>query len=198
MLFRSIYNSGELDRNLKKINDKGESGAREAVLQYDYLVHKLSEATKGSQEYDDILQKIQSTYGEYLGNLNEEGDLLDQLKGKYDAVAKGAYAKAKAETLSQQYQAINESYSKKVSNLEGGIADRLQNSINIPYIKGGKRVALTEESAKRVANDFVTVLQYAVDNHRPIDFNKLLSIFHISNDQIDILVKAKEIYKSLT
>ena len=193
-----IYNSGELDRNLKKINDEGESGAREAVLQYDDLVHKLSEATKGSQEYDDILQKIQSTYGEYLGNLKEEGDLLDQLKGKYDAVAKGAYAKAKAETLSQQYQAINESYSKKVSNLEGGIADRLQNSINVPYIKGGKRVALTEESAKRVANDFVTVLQYAVDNHRPIDFNKLLSRFHISNDQIDILVKAKEIYKSLT
>lgn len=112
-LISASIEANRLKKELDDIAYKGVSSAQNEIDGYKILVEKLKNVVKGSQEYNDIISKIQSRYGEYLGNVRAEADAYSYLKGKIDDVTASLRNKATEQARQQGVSKITESYSEE-------------------------------------------------------------------------------------
>lgn len=95
----------EVNRELDKLVSKNFSNFSKEASNLDKLVSSLKNATQGSQEYRDIISKLNSQYGDYLDNLVTEANSYEEIalaaeKAK-NAIAKKNEVDAREEGLKE-------------------------------------------------------------------------------------------------
>lgn len=130
-IYTAYQNSTKLRRELDDIASKGSISAQNEIDGYTILVEKLRNAVKGSQEYNNIIDKIQSRYGSYLGNIRAEADAYEYLHGKIADVTEALRAKATEEAREQGISKITEKYTEEKTDVYKDIISSLQKEFGI-------------------------------------------------------------------
>ena len=115
ILIIAAKRAGELRKELESIMTSELSGSDKMVDDLDRLVENLKNATKGSQEYRDIISELNRKYGEFLPNILSEADAYDKVKYAADAAAEAIRNKAKASAFEKGSVAIEEKYGNKLT-----------------------------------------------------------------------------------
>ena len=130
-IYTAYRNSTKLKRELESIASKGSISAQNEIDGYTILVEKLRNAVKGSQEYNSIIDKIQSRYGSYLGNIKAEADAYEYLHGKITDVTEALRAKATEDAREQGVSKITEKYTEEKTDVYKDIISSLQKEFGI-------------------------------------------------------------------
>lgn len=130
-IYKAYQNSTKLKRELDDIASKGSISAQNEIDGYTILVEKLRNAAKGSQEYNNIIDKIQSRYGAYLGNIKAEADAYEYLHGKIADVTEALRAKAIENAREQGVSKITEKYTEEKTDVYKDIISSLQKEFGI-------------------------------------------------------------------
>lgn len=164
-LYLSYENAGKLRRELNEIGNKGVSSMQGEIDGFKILVEKLGLATKGTKEYEDIKDKIQTRYGDYIGNINKEADAYAYLKTKVDAVTESLRNKAAEDTRQQMMAKVEESYTDSVSTSMDSIMKGMKSELRRVITRAdGKEelVPLSDKMYNEIAAVMRTRLQDAV------------------------------------
>lgn len=130
-IYSAYQNATKLERELNEISNKTITSTSSLVSGLDILVNKLSEATKGTKEYDDIIKQINTRYGQYLPNLIAEADSYDAIAQKAREAKDAIYEKAKADNYEKQSSKITEAYEvEQQSNIDDLIDHLMDKQIN--------------------------------------------------------------------
>lgn len=115
-LYNSYKEANRLKNELRDIAIKESEAVRSEIDSYKSLVEQLNKTVKGSSEYNDIINKIQSRYGEYIGNLKNEADAYQYLTEKINQVTVALRNKALETARQQGLAKISEKYSEQELN----------------------------------------------------------------------------------
>lgn len=166
-IFTAYQNSQKLRRELESIKmtsfsdfKSRDDGYRILVKELENVRTKYGEVAYKTKEYQDILDKIQNGYGEYIGNINKEADSYEYLKGKIDDVTKSLRNKAAENARQQGMSKIQETYQEDLTEGMNSLIENLKDKLN-----------LSESGARNLAGVLRYKLQEAVDNG--LDPNKL-------------------------
>lgn len=164
----AVYNtSKEAARLRKELDDIGEKGAlsvQNEIDGYKILIEKLDDAVEGTQEYNDILNKIQSNYGNYIGNIENEARAYEYLRGKIDAVSEALRNKARESARQQMMSSIEDKYSSNISESMKTIVEELKQNVRIKNEDTEELSPISDRQAKEIASIIRTRLQDAVKN----------------------------------
>lgn len=130
-LYTTYQNANRLKNELDDIANKSVVSAQNEIDGYSILVEKLDNVVEGSQEYNDIIDKIQSRYGAYLGNIKAEANAYAYLKGKINEVTAALRAKAMESAREQGISKITEKYSDDRVNVYKDAVEALQRNFGI-------------------------------------------------------------------
>lgn len=130
-LYNSYQEANRLKNELDDIANKSVVSAQNEIDGYSILVEKLDNVVEGSQEYNDIIDKIQSRYGAYLGNIKAEANAYAYLKGKINEVTAALRAKAMESAREQGISKITEKYSDDRVNVYKDAVEALQRNFGI-------------------------------------------------------------------
>lgn len=173
-LYNTYQNANRLKNELDDIANKNIVSAQNEIDGYSILVEKLKGAVKGSQEYNDIIDKIQSRYGAYLGNIKAEADAYTYLKGKINEVTVALRAKAMESAREKSMTSIEENYSEDIQDAMKDIVSSLKKDMN-----------LSDTQAKEIASVLRTRLQEAIkDGLSPDKIN-----YNTTKKQIENIAK---------
>lgn len=159
-LYTSYENANKLSRELGKISEESRQSAMSDASGFKTLVEQLGKAVKGSSEYNDILSKIQSKYGEYIGNIRNEADAYSYLKNNIDSVTEALKNKNMEQARQRGMSAISEEFLEKKSESSKKAVDR-----------ASELLGLSKESAKQligiisndISNGMATALTQGYD-----------------------------------
>lgn len=138
-LIIAIRNAGELKRELNNIASTKFTEAQRSINDFDKLVDRLTKATRGSQKYRDAISELNNKYGDYLPNLLNEKNALDEIAKSYDRVTNAIYSQAKAYAYEEAARKLEEKQGVKLSDRMAGFV----------------RVLTTEGIEKEAAQIFV-------------------------------------------
>ena len=93
-LINANREANRLKNNLRDVLSDEAVQAQNATDVYKMLVNQLKNATVGSEEYNNILNKIQTRYGSYIGDIKRESDAYEQLSVKINSVSDALRRKA--------------------------------------------------------------------------------------------------------
>ena len=130
-----IYNAYQYANRLKNelddIANRSVVSAQNEIDGYSILVEKLRGVVKGSQEYNDIIDKIQTRYGAYLGNIEAEAKAYEYLHGKINEVTAALRAKAMESAREQGVSKITEKYTENKADTYKQFVSSLQRNFRI-------------------------------------------------------------------
>lgn len=173
-LYTAYQNANRLKKELEDIASEGVVSAQNEIDGYSILVEKLKNAVKGSQEYKDIIDKIQSRYGAYLGNIKAEADAYEYLHGKINEVTTALRAKAMESARERSMASIEENYSEDIQDAMKDIVYSFKKDMN-----------LSDAQAKEIASVLRTRLQEAIrDGLSPDKIN-----YNTTKKQIENIAK---------
>lgn len=186
-LYTAYQNSTKLKRELDGINLSSLTDFQNSIDGYRILVNeiqrvkiKYGELSYKTDEYRSIVDKIQSRYGEYIGNINKEADSYDYLKSKITDVAEALRNKAAEDARQQGMTKIQETYREDFSEGMDSLVDNLKNKLN-----------LSESNARSLAGVLRSKLQEAVDNGlnpRKLDYNSTINQIKSIAKELDIAI----------
>ena len=170
-LYKSYQNATKLKRALGGVLSEAASEVTDAVQGYKSLVKQLGDAAQGSEEYKAIIDKIQSQYGQYLGNLTEESRTYAYLAGQIDKVtlalkrkyAEEARQKGESEIKAEYADAI--SYSQKALTaglVEAGLGKGTAQGVVMAFmesVKEGITSGTLGETSSEMGQTLNAVLQ---------------------------------------
>lgn len=169
-----------LQKELDNIANEDKSNLNKSVRTFEDLVRRLAEVNVGSQEHSDIISKLNSQYGEYLGFLVDEKTTYDQLAGSIDRVASSMTQKAKANTLEKQYQTTYDTYSDDINKEEKWFSDLLASGRFYTLGEDGKELSFLP-TKKEIESLFAFIKQKTIETGETInswvDVTSLLSEF---------------------
>lgn len=113
----------ELEKNLSNLLNEDTSKIQEQSDNYKSLVTQLRNANEASQERRNIVEKLNSQYGEYLNFIVNENTSINDLANSYDEVIKRMKEKAALSTMEKGLNVIAESYGKKLTEAENNFKD---------------------------------------------------------------------------
>lgn len=148
-LYNSYQEANRLKNELDDIANKNIVSAQNEIDGYSILVEKLKGAVKGSQEYNDIIDKIQSRYGAYLGNIKAEADAYTYLKGKINEVTVALRAKAMESAREQGVSKITEKYSENRVDIYKNAVSALQSNFGISKEFASQIAAIIQSDISR-------------------------------------------------
>nr|DAH30067.1 MAG TPA: tail tape measure protein [Caudoviricetes sp.] len=123
-LYSSYREATRLRRELDDIGDKADSSVTVAVAGYKNLSDQLEKTNVGSKERLDIINQINTRYGEYLPNLWKEADSNDQIAASIDRVTEAIKRRMQAQAYEQGLQKIEEEYAKDIKEKADYLAER--------------------------------------------------------------------------
>lgn len=123
-LYSSYREATRLRRELDDIGDKADSSVTVAVAGYKNLSDQLEKTNVGSKERLDIINQINTWYGEYLPNLWKEADGNDQIAASIDRVTEAIKRRMQAQAYEQGLQKIEEEYAKDIKEKADYLAER--------------------------------------------------------------------------
>ena len=146
-----------LQKELDNIANEDKSNLNKSVRTFEDLVRRLGEANLGSQEHSDIISKLNSQYGEYLGFLVDEKTTYDELANSIDRVVSSMTQKAKANTIEKQYNVVYDKEMQKQNDAK---------SVLEGYLKGawfknaeGLAVNINEQERNKIIERFTEEIE---------------------------------------
>lgn len=117
-----------LQRELGKATGEKYAEANNLVKGFDELVKKLRDATEGSQDFRDAISALNNQYSEYLPNLLNEKNALDEVAAAENRVKAAIMGRAKAMREQEGMMKIGEKFdvdmNKAVKQIEDSYALR--------------------------------------------------------------------------
>ena len=162
-LYNSYVEANRLNNELNEIADNAVASSRDAAREYEALVEQLKNATKGSEKYNSIMEKIQTRYGAYLGNIEKEANAYDYLHGKIRAVTKALRNKNIEEARQSGMSKISEEYSDDISESISQLTKDLVES------------GISKGAAKAMATTFRLQIEEGLDKGLTFNTDKLLN-----------------------
>lgn len=120
-------NANKLNKELDKIVQDRSLEANSMVDGLNKVVDKLKNAKKGSQDYRDAIHELNTKYGEYLPNLVNEKNALDQVTASANAAAEAIRNKARASAEEQGIKAIEDDYGRKRDKRTNSVVEGMYN-----------------------------------------------------------------------
>ena len=99
-----------LEKSLGKIFTEDTSNLDKNIKQFDNLIERLKIANEGSQERRDIMDKMNSQYGQYLDFVVDEKTSIDDLNNSYENIIARMKERASLATYERGVKAIEENY----------------------------------------------------------------------------------------
>lgn len=125
-IIQAVRAAGELDRELKKINNESFSRMTETLDGFDALVNKLEHATEGSHDYRDAIHQLNSKYGEYLPNLLNEKNAYEEIAASADkareSINRKFYENARTKGLDKIQEKYGDNYANAVTKFEESLS----------------------------------------------------------------------------
>ena len=121
----AVRNAGALKRELKEVADAKFSEATRSIKDFDELVSRLQHATKGSQKYRDAISELNNKYGDYLPNLLNEKNALDEIAASYDKVTNAIYSQAKAYAYEEGVRKLEEKQGIRLADEQAALVNAL-------------------------------------------------------------------------
>jgi hypothetical protein len=90
----------------------------EEVKELDRMYTKLGLLTKGTQEYDSAKRAIETRFGPYIQELQNEGKAVTDLASSYELLRGKIEASARARALETQTQDLKSQFDKSTSSIE--------------------------------------------------------------------------------
>lgn len=142
LMTKASREAKELEKNISRIFSEDTSALDKQTASYMSLVDQLKKANEGTQERRDIIGKINSNYGEYLGFIVSEQTSYDKLAASVDKVTEAMKRRAMMTTQEKATQELYKSYSDRISTAEDDMRRMLDAQT---YTISGKNRKLTED-----------------------------------------------------
>lgn len=164
--------ANRLNESLIKIYGERLDSIKKATNDFDELYNKLKSSTEGSENFRKAISALNSKYGEYLPNILNEKNALDELRKNYDLVTQSIYNKQKAEAYDRGVTEINNQYiddSKKAFDI---LINKLESS------------GIAKKAAKDLVTQYSIELKKQTGEYNPADiFNNIFkNYFGTSQD----------------
>lgn len=159
-LYTSYENANKLSRELGKISEESRQSAMSDASGFKTLVEQLGKAVKGSSEYNDILSKIQSKYGEYIGNIRNEADAYSYLKNNIDSVTEALKNKNMEQARQRGMSAISEEFLGKKSESSKKAVDRASELLGLSKENAKQLIGIISND---ISNGMATALTQGYD-----------------------------------
>lgn len=173
--------AAELQRELEEIYQSDYTNFKKQSDTLKDLVERLKNVTKGSQEHKDIISRLNSSYGEYLGNLNEETVTYENLAASIDKTVMALSQKAKAQTLEKAIAKSFEKTNKEIMSLQEDITKGMERLVRE---SGGAMLVPQEQEINDFFNLFEKRTKEAGELLDRSDINKILSEYYGENVMI--------------
>lgn len=173
--------AAELQRELEEIYQSDYTNFKKQSDTLKDLVERLKNVTKGSQEHKDIISRLNSSYGEYLGNLNEETATYENLAASIDKTVMALSQKAKAQTLEKAIAKSFEKTNKEIMSLQEDITKGMERLVRE---SGGAMLVPQEQEINDFFNLFEKRTKEAGELLDRSDINKILSEYYGENVMI--------------
>ena len=149
VLISNISKIGELKRELKGIVSEESISSQKNVDALEMLVASLKKATYGSQEYRDIINQLNTQYGEYLPKVLKEADAYNDVAIAAAAAAAAIRSKAKASARDRGVEVIEKKYGEDVNEYISALIS------DIRYLNP----TIAEKSASMFVSSFLAALK---------------------------------------
>ena len=120
-----------LKKELDEIYNEDVTNFKKQIQGFDTLLTKLKQVDKGSREHFNIIDKLNSQYGEHIGFIVNETTSYEQLAKTVDKVNKSLTVKAKLNTFEKAYSKAFEETNKQILKAQ----ESLRKSIEKANIK---------------------------------------------------------------
>jgi len=125
-LISASVQANRFKKELQGIADTQYRTADKAVKGFKELVERLRSATKGSEDYREAISKLNNQYGEYLPNLLNEKNALEEIAKAENEVTNAIYARARAYAEAEGLQKIEDKEGKKMSEAANSLVKALR------------------------------------------------------------------------
>lgn len=159
-LYSSYREATRLKRELDEIGEKANSSVTVAVAGYKNLSDQLKKTNVGSKERLDIINQINTRYGEYLPNLFKEADGYDQVAASVGKVTEAIKRKMQVQAYEQGLQKIEEEYAKDIKEKADYLTERAMSVFDVD-----------KSIAKKFIQDLTFRIKPEMDNY---ELQKLL------------------------
>ena len=117
-------------KNIKKSVDEVRASAESSASAFDGLMTRLKDANKGSQEYANIVNEINSRYGDFLSNQLKVSDSYDEIANSVRGVKDALMEKARADAYSAGINTIQTDLTNRLQELYPEIERKFKNIFN--------------------------------------------------------------------
>lgn len=100
----------QLEEDLSNIRIENSTRVNNEIRNYDKLVKKFNELNQGSLERQEVISKLNSQYGKYIGFEVTEATTLNQLAEAQERVNKSLWENARARAEEEQAQRIEQDF----------------------------------------------------------------------------------------
>ena len=121
----------QLEEDLSNIRIENSTKANNEIRNYDKLVKKFNELNQGSLERQEVISKLNSQYGKYIGFQVTETTTLNQLAEAQERVNKSIWENARVRAEEEQAQRIEQDFLSREQKLLK--ADRFTGNTMLSY-----------------------------------------------------------------
>ena len=107
-----------LKEELDGIYNEDDTNLQVQIRGYENLIARLKDVNRGSAEHKELIDAINSRYGEYIGYIVDEKTTYDQLKTSIESVNLALTRKAKLSTFEKALAKVYESTNKAIMDTE--------------------------------------------------------------------------------
>ena len=165
-LINANREANRLKNNLRDVLSDEAVQAQNATDVYKMLVNQLKNATVGSEEYNNILNTIQTRYGSYIGDIKRESDAYEQLSVKINSVSDALRRKAAESARDRGLTSIKESYAEDIKELEDKLVKNLMSNVSTKYTRG---------VAEGVATSFRVAMEEALNSGKTVFPSRIMN-----------------------
>ena len=149
-LFNAYKEANKLNNELEEIAYKSKSSSDLAASGYKNLVNRLKDAGEGTRKRLDLINQINTRYGEYLPNLFKETDANEKIAASIDSVTEAIKRRMQAQSYEEGLQKIEENYAEKFKEVEEGIEKRVR---SVYGFKSGEEKSFVRSLIDRIKEE---------------------------------------------
>lgn len=132
----------KLKKELDEIYNEDVTNFKKQIQGFVTLLTKLKQVDKGSREHFNIIDKLNSQYGEHIGFIVNETTSYEQLAKTVDKVNKSLTVKAKLNTFEKAFSKAIEETNKQILDAQ----EEIKNTIEKTYIKRNGNAFIPDEA----------------------------------------------------
>ena len=164
----------QLKKDLSEIYTQDTASLDVQIKGYENLLARLKDVNKGSKEHKEIINDINSKYGEYLGYIVDEKTSYDSLKTSIDSVNLALTRKSKLNTYEKALGKVYESTQKTIIESEKSFEKSIDGLLG-KRIKGDfLRITLDDKEIDNLLGEIDKKIKETGNKLQPIDLLNII------------------------